>query len=356
MTEFGARRDPGIVDRTLETLAHEGADLVHIHQIDNPDLLTAVAAHYPTFYFVHNHILTCPSGLREFQHEWRECPLTGPSHRCAVNAYTHRCNSRRPATVLRSIERCVEMRRAAKPLLLGVDSYFMKDSLVASGFDAERIVVTATVTEDAPDPGDDFPLGMSPRVLYVGQLTEIKGAPVLLEALQRTDPAILLDLAGGGPLERHLREEVAQRGLESRVTFHGVLSRERINALLKDATCVVTPSRYPEPFGLVGPEAMAAARPVIGSDIGGIPEWLEDGVTGYLVHPNDPIELGRRITELVADRGLAQTMGLAGRRRWMERFHPRFHTEALMEVYERLVQNGSKHTAFKAQPSSHPTV
>jgi glycosyltransferase involved in cell wall biosynthesis len=337
MTDFSARADHRIIDRTLEALGREGADVVHFHQIDNPDLIAAVASRYPTFYFVHNHVLTCPSGLREFQREWRQCPLKGPSPACALNAYLHRCNTRRPLRVLRTIQRCVEMRSAARSLLLGVDSLFMRKSLIESGFEARRIVVTPTVTDGAAAPDDTFPMIGPARILYVGQLSEIKGLLVLLSAMTHVDPSVCLDVAGGGYDQSRLIEAVVRRGLDRRVKFHGVLPRAEVNALLQKAACSVVPSRYPEPFGLVGPEAMAAARPVIGSDIGGIPEWLEDGVTGYLVRPNDPVDLARRINELTADRGLARTMGLAGRRRWEARFEPRQHIERLLAVYNRLI-------------------
>jgi glycosyltransferase involved in cell wall biosynthesis len=229
------------------------------------------------------------------------------------------------------------MRSAARSLLLGVDSLFMRESLIESGFEARRIVVTPTVTDGAAAPADTFPMIGPARILYVGQLSEIKGLLVLLSAMTHVDPSVCLDVAGGGYDQSRLIEAVVRRGLDRRVKFHGVLPRAEVNALLQKAACSVVPSRYPEPFGLVGPEAMAAARPVIGSDIGGIPEWLEDGVTGYLVRPNDPVDLARRINELTADRGLARTMGLAGRRRWEARFEPRQHIERLLAVYNRLI-------------------
>jgi glycosyltransferase involved in cell wall biosynthesis len=214
----------------------------------------------------------------------------------------------------------------------------MRDSLVASGFDAPGIVVTATVTENAPKHVDDFPMTVPPRVLYVGQLTEIKGLPVLLAALSSLDPTVVIDVAGTGPLEPRLREDIARRGLEPRVRFHGVVPKHRISALMRAAVCVVVPSRYPEPFGLVGPEAMAAARPVIGSEIGGIPEWLDNGINGYLVQPNDPMDLARQINALVADRGMARMMGLAARRLWEQRFHPKLHVATLIATYDRAIR------------------
>jgi glycosyltransferase involved in cell wall biosynthesis len=219
----------------------------------------------------------------------------------------------------------------------------MKRSLVTSGFDGARIVVTPTVTEVRPEPPDDYPISGSPRVLYVGQLTEFKGLAVLIDAVAQNND-VELDIVGAGAFEALLTQQVKRKRLGDRITFHGVLPREKIEPLMRRACCAVVPSIYPEPFGLVGPEAMAAARPVIGSNIGGIPEWLDDGVCGYLVPPNDPRELARRIADVVGDRSRSRQMGLAGRRRWEERFHPRQHVATLLDVYNTIIRS------FKTAP------
>jgi glycosyltransferase involved in cell wall biosynthesis len=168
-------------------------------------------------------------------------------------------------------------------------------------------------------------------------LSEIKGLPVLIDALAQC-PGVSLDVVGRGYVEATAREMVHRKGLDARVKFHGMLGRDATRDIVHRSVCVVVPSRYPEPFGLVGPEAMAAARPVIASDIGGIPEWLEDGVSGHLVAPNYPAELAVRINELVKDRENARRMGLAGRRIWEERFHPSLHVAALLDSYRTAIQ------------------
>lgn len=349
LTDFRTRSDLALIRRALKTLHDEKVDAVHVHQTEDAELLDAVANEFPTFYFVHNQVLTCPSILhvfqreRVFQREWHVCPLPGPAPACFTNAYLHRCNSLNPRTVLRSIVRTQRLRGPAARILLGVDSNFMKRSLVNSGFDDARIVVTPTVTEVKPEPPDDYPMSGPPRVLYVGQVTEFKGLAVLIDAVAQSKD-VELDIVGFGAFEAMLTQQVNRQGLGDRVTIHGVLPREKVEPLMRRACCAVVPSIWPEPFGVVGPEAMAAARPVIGSNIGGIPEWLDDGVCGYLVAPNDPNALARRIADLANDRSRSRQMGLAGRRQWEERFHPRLHVAMLLEVYDTIIRN------FKAVP------
>jgi glycosyltransferase involved in cell wall biosynthesis len=337
----------------LAVLAAERVDVVHLHQINNEHLVQAIAARWPTFYFVHNHILTCPSGTRLFMASWEMCPQPGPAASCFVNAYTRRCGARRPSHVLGRQLACLRARAFSRGLLLGVDSQYMKGTLVASGYPAEDIVVTATVTEIVPPPDEYFPAHAPPHILYVGQLSEVKGLPILLQSLARLSTPARLHVAGEGYLLAALQRQVGELGLRERVTFHGHASRAQLAALLRESTVLAVPTRYPEPFGLVGPEAMAHARPVVAFAVGGIPEWLEDEVTGLLARPNDLDGFTRNLERLLQNPAEARQMGQAGRRRWEEQFHPRFHVATLIRTYTELCDRAgtARHSAAGAPRS-----
>ena len=96
---------------------------------------------------------------------------------------------------------------------------------------------------------------------------------------------------------------------------------------------MVVPSIWPEPFGLVGIEALAAGRPVVASATGGIVDWLQDGVNGLAVAPGSPRALASALNELLADPARQQTMGAAGKRMVAERFTPERHVSALLQAY-----------------------
>jgi glycosyltransferase involved in cell wall biosynthesis len=89
---------------------------------------------------------------------------------------------------------------------------------------------------------------------------------------------------------------------------------------MRDSWLVVVPSIRPDPFPNVVLEAMAEGRAVIGSDIGGIPEMVVDGVTGSLVPPGDRDSLAHSMARLLSDRSLAEGMGARGHRRAREEF------------------------------------
>ena len=126
-------------------------------------------------------------------------------------------------------------------------------------------------------------------------------------------------------------------GLDTRVTFRGWLQGDALVNAYREAAVVVVPSRWPEPFGIVGIEAMAHGRPVVAFSVGGIPEWLENGVGGVLVPPGDVIAMGERIGALLADPAEAERIALLGRARVMREFSEEAHLSSLVPLYERAI-------------------
>jgi len=123
------------------------------------------------------------------------------------------------------------------------------------------------------------------RLLYLGRLETIKGVDVLCEAfIQCMDhfPHLYLDIVGWGTLESILKR---QYGQYSGITFHGPVFGQHKVALLKQSDVLVVPSIWPEVFGIVIAEAFAYGLPVIASQIGGIPELVDDKKTGFLIPP-----------------------------------------------------------------------
>jgi len=121
--------------------------------------------------------------------------------------------------------------------------------------------------------------------------------------------------------------------VSERVRFKGWLSAEELAHELAEASMVVVPSVWPEPFGLVGIEALAAGRPVVASATGGIGDWLEDGVSGLCITPGDAPALARALNELLADPAKQRAMGAAGRTTVAARFSAKHHVAALLEAY-----------------------
>ena len=141
----------------------------------------------------------------------------------------------------------------------------------------------------------------SVRCVAVARLMERKGLPELLHALGRLERGRFeLDIIGGGRDEAILRGLALQLGLTDEVRFLGALDREATAARLRDADLFVLPSRD-EAFGNVFAEALASGLPIVGTDVGGIPDLVTSGENGLLVPPSDPAALAEAIVQLADD-------------------------------------------------------
>jgi glycosyltransferase involved in cell wall biosynthesis len=166
------------------------------------------------------------------------------------------------------------------------------------------------------------------RLLFVGRLSAVKGVPLLLAALARARverPSLTLTLVGDGPERAHLEAEARALELGKAVAFLGYRSQEEVAQLLAEASVLVLPS-FAEGVPVVLMEAMATGLPVVATRIAGIPELVEDGVSGRLVPPGEEDALARAILEVVQDPAKAAEMGAAGRSRVRSSFDAR--TEA----------------------------
>jgi hypothetical protein len=179
----------------------------------------------------------------------------------------------------------------------------------------------------------------APVVLFAGRLESRKGIGTLLDAIEKLLPAeetaryvIAGDDSGGigkSWMERLKRRDAAAA---ARVEITGPVSPGRLAQLYAECSLFVAPSLW-ESFGLVFLEAMAHGKPVVGTTIGGIPEVVENGVTGVLVEPGDDGALAGAILDLLRDPGRRATMGRAGRDRWRRHFSREAMARRTLEAY-----------------------
>lgn len=145
------------------------------------------------------------------------------------------------------------------------------------------------------------------RIIYLGSLTQFKGPQLLLRAIQGID--CHCDLYGDGPLKKKLQQMITKYKIDA--TIHNPVSYDKIPLLYANADIVVFPSRWPEPFGRIAIEAMAAGKPVIGADIGGIRETINNG-SGILFQPNNIMDLHHKLKELIQNKKQYQQLAKEG--------------------------------------------
>ena len=182
-------------------------------------------------------------------------------------------------------------------------------------------------------PGDTT---VSQLVVAVGRLSPEKGFGVLVEAaaaVLRNDPAAGVVLFGDGVLRPDLERRVKELAIAGRVVMPGF--RTDLDSLIPGADVVVLPS-FTEGLPNVALEASAAGVPVVATSVGGTPEVVADGETGFLVPPGDPDALAAKLQALLADPGLRVRFGNAGKRRMHELFTFAAQAAAYLKLFDTL--------------------
>ncbi|MGY3438334.1 MULTISPECIES: glycosyltransferase family 4 protein [unclassified Marinovum] len=169
---------------------------------------------------------------------------------------------------------------------------------------------------------DPTPRTGAPHLLFVGRLAAVKGVPVLFDALAQVRdalPDLRVTLIGDGPERGELEQAAAGLGLGDMVAFAGYRNQTEVAQALRDTDALVLPS-FAEGVPVVLMEAMAAGRPVIATQVGGVPELVEHGVSGCLVPPGDGDALAKAIMAVMADPDTRAAMGRAGREKVVDGF------------------------------------
>jgi glycosyltransferase involved in cell wall biosynthesis len=325
---LGAHRVVPEAVAQLRTLLNGPHDVLHVHDLPDMTLSRAVHGRAAVVVSVHN-FMACTPGNYYFRpgqectrHHgpgcWANMAARGCAHTLRVEALPRR---------YRDTTRRVEALRTADAVV--AYSEFVAQHLRRNA--VEPMVVPLVV----PLVNEPSPPASPARILFAGRLVKNKGLGVLLAALRQLDTH--LDVYGSGWWESSAHRTARRLGVADRVTFHGWASEEELAAAYARAAVVVMPSLWPEPFGLTGVEGLARGRPVVATSTGGIPEWLLDGVNGYLVAPNDEQALGERLAELLADAGLRDRLGAAGRSMVRDSYSPAAHGDAIGAVYRAAV-------------------
>jgi len=278
----------------------------------------------------HDHDLWCPKGTGYYTRNRRTCHVAAGLPCYLDGAFVEHSEGGLFPVKLRSIgSKMREMRRNYHFDAILVVSEYLKQQLIINGFPPERIWISNPVVNQ----GDlePRPLPKTPTVLFVGSLIRGKGVDLLLRALAMVSCPFQLDIAGTGKSEDELRALALNLQLGERVNFVGWVPHHDIPRYYHEARVVAIPSCWPEPFGLTGQEAMRCARPVVAFDVGGIADWCDDGVTGFMVPEQDIAAFAVALERLLIDFELAREMGRNG----LRKVETQFSFEANLDILER---------------------
>lgn len=211
----------------------------------------------------------------------------------------------------------------------------MKTRLEAEGVSPVEVVYNGVAIREMRPPLENTPI-----VAFAGRLSSEKGINVLLRAFKTvTDylPMAQLLIAGEGKEEANLRQLGETLNISHQVQFLGYLTRSELENAFNCAWVQVVPSIWDEPFGNVTTEAMMRGTAVVASAVGAQPEIISDGVTGFLVPPNDEEALSTALLSILKDQTLAEKMGQLGREMAIVHFSEDSRTEHFLEIYQQLL-------------------
>lgn len=310
-------------------------DILFLHKVEDPARVAALASRHPTVRMVHDHDLVCLRRHKYFPLSGRVCDRPAGAD-CLLNL----CCIQRGAPgsalpiVLKGlgeVRAAIRANRGVRQLMVG--SRWMERELVMNGLAQDRVTIIppipAALAEARP-----VPPSREPEVLCVGQVIRGKGVDLLLKALARVPGDWHATIVGTGNHLDTCRTLARNLRIADRVTFAGWVQHQALEPYYARATVCAVPSRWPEPFGMVGVEAMARGRAVVAFAVGGIPDWLDDGVTGILAPEADIAAMGAAITTLLGDRERAADLGRAGLARVQAQFQPAQYLDRLIQILE----------------------
>ena len=333
------------IDGGLSAVRGWKPDVLYTQGLTDPALEERLLDLAPSVFFAHEYYGTCISGAKTYTFPvMRPCPRRF-DWTCLVHYYPHRTGGWNPLTMAREYRRQANrMRLLGRYQRIITHSTHMRREYLHQGFPEAFVTAIPYAVRNggasrrpaAHEPGAPW------RLLFVGRMEAIKGGETLLQSL----PAIAADLdaplqvtfVGDGRQRADWEErarEVQVRCPRVTVRFTGWMVGEEVDACFAGADLLVMPSLWPEPFGCVGPEAGRCGVPAVAFAVGGIPEWLEDGVNGILA-PGDPPTargLSRAVVRCLRDPIEHARMGEAAIR-ISARFTMESHLEALIPVFK----------------------
>lgn len=312
-------------------LLREQPDIVHFHNIYHQltPALIGIAKRFgcKTVLTAHDYKIVCPSYT--MLHDGKVCDacLTGS----VFNAYKNRCQQgERGKSLLLSLEALWQKWAKDYTWLDAIiaPSEFMRQTLLRKLPNARIDVIVNGIDTRLTAPDES----VGEYFLYIGRLSREKGVATLAEAHQKMNNPLPLKIAGNGLLNDDLRARY------SKPEFLGYMQQgEALNALIRNARAVIVPSEYYENCSMSVLESMAFGRPVVGGNIGGIPEQIRDGIDGRLFTPGDADALADILDELVSNPQQAREMGINARRRLEDKYALSHHMHQLQALYQNLI-------------------
>lgn len=318
------------------------AHLNNIHHYITPAIVELLSKKgIKIIWTLHDYKIICPNNIFVSNGKVCEKCITGAFYNCAI----HKCKKESfLASSLASFEAYYYHTKKTYSLVdyFLCPSQFLLEKFVHFGFSRSKLSLTnlcydVSVIDDfisnKKNRGSDIAAKSNKYILYVGSLLEIKGVQTLIEAVKGSN--ITLKIAGSGTAEQ-LFKELAFNGGNSNIEFLGYKTKDEIFNLTMEAAFIVCPSICYENYPFSITESFLFSKPVIGSNIGGIPELVLDNKTGLLFEPGNVKDLKEKIVRLWGDDALVSELGKAARLHAYKLVNFSEHWQKLLLIIEQL--------------------
>lgn len=310
-------------------------DIVHVHnffpQITPSVYDACLKTGVPVVQTLHNFRTICASATFMRKHKVCEKCLTSSPywaafHRCYRNSFA---GSLAVARMISYHNREMTWKKKINHFIALTN--FGKEKFKEAHFAEHKISVKPNFIEVFSDSQTFSHPKRERTALFVGRLSHEKGINTLIKAWEKID--FRLEIAGDGPLFEDYKK------FESKtIKFLGQISKKKVQEKMKASSFLIMPSIWYETFGLVIIEAFANGLPVIASKMGSMEEIIENGKTGLLFEPGNPIDLANKINELISSPKLIKQMSLNAHNEYIEKYTPKQNYAMLMKIYKNAIE------------------
>ena len=333
----GFKNDAPSQKHMESVLSQEKPDVIHIHNMQNLGVLRACLSYGSTVMTAHDYRTVCPASTFFYKRTREECKRTcGPG--CFTTTLTKHCLTPRLNYASYYYKRARWITKHANRFSHVIaPSHGAQKRLLEAGFNQDKMSVLPYFCPLEPT-SKPRPVPEKITMTFIGRIAPNKGHEYFVEALGQLPENVHGVMVGSfTPPNEALIDELAQKfGCKHRLSLRKWATRPEVIEILDQTTVFIFPSLWPETLGIVGIEALSRGVPVVASDIGGVREWLEDGVNGHLVQPKQPGQIRDAVLKIIEKKDTLIAYGENGIKTVRERFLPTQHTSQLVQLYERI--------------------
>ena len=320
----------------IETIREFKPDIVHINNLYplfSPSILVACNNEgIPVVMTVQNYALTCPTAHHLRKGQICERCIGGHEYWCVLK----NCRENMSESVAYAVRSFTarKLKLFYKYVILFiVPTKFTENKLLESGFKKDKMVILRNMIKVKKFPINPFD---GQYIAYAGRMSQEKGVNQIITAA-RNFKNINFHLAGDGPIKNQLVKDAPKN-----VKFVGLLNEDELDEFYRKARFLIVPSIWYEMCPLVISQAFSHGLPVLASNIGGLPELVEDGITGMLFNPGNLDDLNYKIKTLWDNPELCKQLGNIAYKKSTDELGENIYFDKLLNVYMRALNRYQK--------------